>query len=178
MCDEIEKEGTKMFQFFPLRTEITVKNIQIDTKSLIEIFIKEDKGKLLKDIEGNKDKIWKMFFKLDEAVFKQKNYIFDYVITTDCHIVSIKMLNKDKIKEEPQKKTNMKNKKNENKANTKNMTEQEKEEYKKNEKEKTKNKETKYKVKIKEENDKKKEEFKKLSKEEQEKKEMKLRKER
>ena len=170
MCNEIEKEGTKMFQFFPLRTEIIVKNIQIDTKSLIEIFIREDKGELLKDIEGNKDKIWKMFFKLDEEVFKQTNYIFDYVITTDCHSVSIKMLNKDKIKEEEKKKTNMKNKKNENKANTKNMTELEKEEYKKNEKEKTKKKETTYKVKLKEENDKKKEEFKKLSKEEQQKK--------
>ena len=39
MCEQIEKEGTKLFQFFPLRTDITLKNIQLDTKSLIEIFI-------------------------------------------------------------------------------------------------------------------------------------------
>jgi hypothetical protein len=43
MCLEIEKENTKSFQFFPLRTDIVIKFIQIDTKSVIELFIKEDK---------------------------------------------------------------------------------------------------------------------------------------
>ena len=32
MCEQIEKEETKLFQFFPLRTEITQKYIPIDTK--------------------------------------------------------------------------------------------------------------------------------------------------
>ncbi len=33
MCLEIEKIGTKSFQFFPLRTDIAPKYIPIDTKS-------------------------------------------------------------------------------------------------------------------------------------------------
>ena len=170
MCSIIEKEGTKSFQFFPLRSEITVKNIQIDTKSLIEIFIEDNKQSLLTDITGNKDKIWRMFFNLDNKVFKQKNYIFDYVITTDCYSVSIKMLNKNNVKEEEKKKTNMKNKKNLNKEQTKNMTVQQKEEFKKTELLKAKNKDIAYKVKLKEENNKRKDEFKKLPKEEKQKK--------
>ena len=36
-------------------------------------------------------------FKLDNSVFKQKNFTFDYVINTDCYTASIKMLNKNKI---------------------------------------------------------------------------------
>lgn len=108
MCLEIEKENTKSFQFFPLRTDIVIKFIQIDTKSLIELFIKEDKGKLLKDIEKYKDEIWNMFFKLNSKIFKQNNYVFDYVISTDYHTVSIKFLNKKNMKEETKKKENKK----------------------------------------------------------------------
>jgi hypothetical protein len=170
MCMEIERENTKLFQFFPLRTDIVIKNIQIDTKSLIELFIKEDKGKLLKDIEKYKNEIWSMFFKLNSKIFKQNNYIFDYVISTDCHTVSIKFLNKKNMEEETKKKENKKNKKKENKEKTKDMTNEQKEEYKKLEKENKKNKETEYKLKLKDKKDKAKAEFKKLTKNEQQKK--------
>jgi hypothetical protein len=166
MCEQIEKEGTKLFQFFPLRTDITLKNIQLDTKSLIEIFIREDKNSYLKNIEACKEKIWNMIFKLNNPVFKQSNYVFDYVISTDCYSVSIKMLNKNNIDEEKKKKTNKKNKKISNAKLTKKMKEQ-KEEFKKNEETKKKTKETEFKLKLKEKKDKEKEEFKKLPKEEQ-----------
>ena len=46
MCLEIEKLETKSFQFFPLRTDIIVKFIPIDTKSIVEIFVKSDKNKI------------------------------------------------------------------------------------------------------------------------------------
>ena len=170
MCNIIEKEGTKSFQFFPLRTEIIVKYIQIDTKSLIELFIKGNKLSMLNNISGNKDIIWRRIFNLDNSIFKQSNYSFDYVISTDCYSVSIKMISKDGLIEDEKKKTNMKNKKKYNKEATQNMSEQEKEEFKKSELIKAKNKDIEYKVKIKEKNDKRKEEFKKLSKEEQQKK--------
>ena len=49
-----------------------MKHIQIDTKSLIELFIRENKGKLLNDIENNKDEIWNKFFKLDKKVIHVK----------------------------------------------------------------------------------------------------------
>ena len=169
MCLEIEKEETKLFQFFPLRTNIIMKHIQIDTKSLIELFIRENKGKLLNDIENNKDEIWNKFFKLDEKVFNQNNYKFDYVISTNCYSVSIKMLNKKNVKEEQKKKTNKKNKKHENKEKTKDMTVDEKEEFKKTETNNKKNKEIEYNLINKEKRDKEKEEFKKLPKEEQKK---------
>ena len=39
MNREIEKLGTKMFQFFPLRNNIIMKYIPLDTKALIDLFI-------------------------------------------------------------------------------------------------------------------------------------------
>ena len=169
MCEQIEKEGTKLFQFLPLRTDIILKYIQVDTKTLIELFITKNKNVLLKDIENNKKVIWSSYFKLENPVFKQNNYIFDYVMTTDCFSTSIKMLNKNNVEEENKKKSNMKNKKNENKEKTKNMTQEQKEKFKKEEKLKQKSKEEEYKLKLKEKKDKEKEEFKKLPKEEQKK---------
>ena len=39
MNRQIEKLGTKMFQFFPLRNNIIMKYIPLDTKALIDLFI-------------------------------------------------------------------------------------------------------------------------------------------
>ena len=97
MCEQIEKLETKSFQFFPLRTDIKMKFIPIDTKSLIEIYIRENKKELLDDIEGNKEKLWPLFFNIENSVFKQSNYVFDYKIYTDCYSVSIQMLHNDKV---------------------------------------------------------------------------------
>ena len=43
----------------------------------------------LKNIEACKQKIWNMIFKLNNPIFKQSNYVFDYVTSTDCYSVSI-----------------------------------------------------------------------------------------
>ena len=169
MCLEIEKIGTASYQFFPLRTDIIPKYIPIDTKSLIEIFIRENKNELLNNIEDNKFSIWNTFFNLNDSIFEQSNYTFDYKIYTDCYSVSIQMLYKDKVQDEKNKKNNVKNKRNENRINTKNMTYEEKEVYKIKQKEEKKKSEEKYKLEQKEKNDKAKQEFKKLSKEEQQK---------
>ena len=123
MCEQIEKLETKSFQFFPLRTDIINKFIPVDTKSLIELFIKKDKAKYLDDVESYKEHIWSMLFDINKDMFKQSNYIFDYKIYTDGYSVSIQMLLNDKVKDEKQKKQNMKNKKRENKELTKDMTE-------------------------------------------------------
>ena len=87
MCLEIEKLETKSFQFFPLRTDIVPKFIPIDTKSLIELFIDENKNFYLLDIENKKHELWNKYFKLDNPIFKQKSYSFDYRISTDCFSV-------------------------------------------------------------------------------------------
>ena len=39
MCLEIEKLGTKSFQFFPLRTNVVPKFIPIDTNTLIYLYL-------------------------------------------------------------------------------------------------------------------------------------------
>ena len=169
MCLEIEKIGTASYQFFPLRTDIIPKYIPIDTKSLIEIFIRENKNELLNNIEDNKISIWNTFFNLNDSIFEQSNYTFDYKIYTDCYSVSIQMLNKDKVENEKKKKENMKNKRRENRINTKDMTQEEKEVYKIKQKEEKKKSKEKYKLEQKERKDKAKEEFKKLPKEEQQK---------
>jgi hypothetical protein len=122
MCLEIEKIGTSSYQFFPLRTDITPKYIPIDTKSLIEIFVRENKNELLNNIEDNKIPIWNTFFNLNDGIFEQSNYIFDYKIYTDCYSVSIQMLRKDKVEDEKKKKENMKNKRRETRTNTKGIT--------------------------------------------------------
>ena len=169
MCLEIEKIGTASYQFFPLRTDIIPKYIPIDTKSLIEIYIRENKNELLNNIEDNKISIWNNFFNLNDSIFEQSNYIFDYKIYTDCYSVSIQMLDKDKVENEKKKKENMKNKRRENRINTKDMTQEDKEFYKIKQKEEKKKIEEKYKLELKEKKDKAKQEFNKLSKEEQQK---------
>jgi hypothetical protein len=169
MCLEIEKLETKSFQFFPLRTDIIKKYCPIDTKTLIELFIKKDKKKYLDDVETFKEPVWKMLFNIDEPIFKQSNYVFDYKIYTDSYSVSIQMLLNDKVDSEKQRKQNMKNKRKDNKKKTKDMTEEQKAEFKKKSDEEKKKKEQEFKLKLKEKKDKEKEEFKKLSKEEQKK---------
>ncbi len=139
MCLEIEKIGTASYQFFPLRTNIIPKYIPIDTKSLIEILIRNDKKKFLDNIEKYKKEIWSQFFNMDDIIFTQSNYKFDYKIYTDCFSVSIQMIHKDFIESEKNKKDNMKNKRNEVREITKNMNIEEKEKYKK-EKERIKKK--------------------------------------
>ena len=167
MCLELEKLETKSFQFFPLRTDITQKFIPIDTKTLVELFIKKDKKQYLDDIETYKKPVWSMLFNTDNSVFKQSNYVFDYKIYTDGYSVSIQMLKTDKVESEKQRKQNANKKRNENKQKTKGMTKEQKEEFKKNCQEEKKKQDQEFKLKLKEQKDKQKEVFKKLPKEEQ-----------
>ena len=166
MCLEIEKQGTKSFQFFPLRTDIIPKYIPLDTKSIVELFVDKNKNDYLMDIKNTKDKLWKQYFKLDNQIFKQKYYNFDYRISTDCMAVSIQLIHNDFIEKEKEKKTNMKNKREELKDKCKDMNQSEKEKYKQELNNKKKEENEKKKLELKKERDKKREEFKKLTKEE------------
>jgi len=93
MCLEIEKHGTKSFQFFPLRTNIVPKFIPIDTTTLVDLFVKGDKEECKANIQNKKNELWsKYFFKIDAPIFKQKNYSFDHRISTDCFSVSMQLI--------------------------------------------------------------------------------------
>ena len=51
----------------------------------------------LLDISSHKHNIWKEYFNLDNPIFKQNNYSFDYRISTDCFSVSIQLIHNDFI---------------------------------------------------------------------------------
>lgn len=55
MCLELEKLETKSFQFFPLRTDIIQKFTPIDTKTLIELFIKKYKKNIWMTLKNIKN---------------------------------------------------------------------------------------------------------------------------
>ena len=134
MCLELEKIERKSFQFFPIQTNAIPRNIQLDTKALVELFVDTEKHQKLLDIwvknpkeiktgknkgkianktkkelydclEENKEFIWNSFFDIKQT---RKNYVFDYTIITDGFSTSLRFLHKDCILQEQQKKQRMK----------------------------------------------------------------------
>jgi len=168
---ELEKLKKKQFQVIPLRTEKVIKNIPIDTKSLIELLVKKVKGdkgeksKFLLDIEKYKDEIWSRFFNLNKSIFRKKNFDFKYLIYTDCFSVSILFLHKSQT--EKNKKINEKKKigRQDKRKLKKGKTPEEKMKMKQDKKKEADEQKNKKKL----ERLKQKEEFKKLSKEEKKK---------
>ena len=158
---KLEKIEKKMFQFFPLRTEIKPHYIPIDTKSLIELFVK-NKNNYLTDISNKKVNIWSTYFNMNHKVFKKSKYTFDYRILTDGYAVSIQFINNNKLAQENQKKINMKNAKMKMYLLYKNLSQEDKEKLKQKLKDDKKKKDSKFRKKNRAE-------FKKLSKEEQKK---------
>lgn len=96
--------GMKQIQFFPLRTNIYPKYITLDTKALIEIFIKENKRKYLHNVEEYKNEVWCKVFDLNNKIFEKKNHQFNYLILTDGYSTSIVFIHNDYVSEEEQKK--------------------------------------------------------------------------
>ena len=127
MCLELEKIEKKSFQFFPIQTNAIPKHIQLDTTSLIDLFINTEKHQnllnnwistegddklknktktdLLKCIGPYKKLIWNTFFNIKQTM---NNYVFDYTIITDGYSVSLRFLHKDFVEEEKNKKDKMK----------------------------------------------------------------------
>ena len=169
MCLELEQLEVKSFQFFPLRTDIIPKYIPIDTATLVDLMIDTDKNKYFKNIENEKNNIWSMYFNLELPIFKQKNYQFDYRISTDCFGVSIQLIHNDSVQLSKDKKANMKAKRNSSKELYKTMTQEEKEAHKAKLVKQQKGIQDNYKLKLKQKKDKEKANFKKLTKEEQKK---------
>ena len=99
MNSELEKMERKMFCCFPLRTSLVPSNIDLDTLSLITLFInkndedhkKQGISKILKDnISIFYEKIWNEIVKLDNKEFKWNDkYKFDHHIITDGISVTI-----------------------------------------------------------------------------------------
>lgn len=171
MCLQIEKSGTKLFQFFPLRNNIIPKYIPIDTTTLVDLLVDEGKKDYKKNIGNIKDQIWRDHFNLDymvkkSSIFNQPNYKFDYSISTDCMAVSIRLIHKDFIEDQTEIKNKMKEANDKERALCKDMTPEEKKAHKTAIKQKKHDDLIKNKLEKKLKADKEKEAFKKLSKEE------------
>jgi DNA-dependent RNA polymerase auxiliary subunit epsilon len=129
---EIGKLNGKMYQFFPLRTNITPKHIKFDTKSLIELLVEKDKNTYLHDIMKYKKEIWEEYFDLSNPIFKMKNYLFDHSISTDGYCASIQFIHKDLVGEEDKTKELKKEGRNKVREEMKDMDAEEKEKYRQN----------------------------------------------
>lgn len=168
MCLEIEKLGTKLFQFMPIRSNFILKYIPINTATLIDLLIDKEalcflthiykndtsiknkiiftkkkntlvKNDLNNNIEYFKHHIWYLYFNLDYKVFKYNKYSFDFKLYTDGYAVSLKLIKNIYIDSEIKKKENLKNKRKEANELYKNLSIEQKEEYIKNKKLKNKN---------------------------------------
>ena len=106
---KLEELECKQFHALPLRNCIVPKYVLLDTKSLIELIIPKNKKQYLDDIEGTKNNVWSMCFKMSLKIFRNTNYQFDYGIATDGFSVSIRFIHKSRAAEEERKKLNFKN---------------------------------------------------------------------
>jgi hypothetical protein len=86
MNKKLEEKNLKMFQTLPLRTDLSIKYISLNTSAIKDIFgeIKSDKSKELSNVE-----IWKKYFNINPKKYKIKGYEFDEFIQTDGTAVSI-----------------------------------------------------------------------------------------
>lgn len=103
MTDEMEKQGVKLSNVFPLRREVIPKYVPIDTTTLVHVLMTKETGKkgesLTKGkLAENKDELWSKFFNMKKRIWHQGEdygYRFNNFIETDGVGLSIIMVRKD-----------------------------------------------------------------------------------
>ena len=103
---EIEKLGGAPYQFFPLRTDVIPKHIQIDTKTLIELLISIGTADMLDAIQTCQSVLWETFFKIKPM---NNEYSFDHTIITDGFSVAIRYIHRTALEKKLKKIQKMKN---------------------------------------------------------------------
>jgi len=86
----IDQWKGSLFQFFPLQTDIVPKHIPIDTKSLIELFVKQGNSVMVANIESCQRDLWETYFKITQH---SDTYPFGYAIMTDGYCASLRFVN-------------------------------------------------------------------------------------
>ena len=100
----LESIGKSTFQVMPLSKSLIPDHIKLDTRMLIDLFVK-DKNKYFNDVNSNKYDIWNMFFDMSKKIFKDKGkgkdkgqyrykFKFDYMINTDGYSTSLSFFKK------------------------------------------------------------------------------------
>lgn len=92
----LEAQGFKLFQPMSLRSNIVPHYITLDTACLINLFAeKGSKGALLKQVKENQLQVWNRIFNLDNRIFRQRNYKFNFTMQTDGVGVSLLFIHKN-----------------------------------------------------------------------------------
>jgi len=102
MMKEVEKEKVMIYNVFPMRNDIIMKSIKLDTTTLVHLLMTKKQGnKTDYLLEGNlkkyENKIWEFFFRTELQCFKKPKYTFHHMIETDGVSCSILMLRNDLI---------------------------------------------------------------------------------
>jgi hypothetical protein len=102
MMKEVEKDKVMIYNVFPMRNDIIMKSIKLDTTTLVHLLFTQKQGnKTDYLLEGNlkkfEDKIWEFFFRSERQCFKKPKYTFHHMIETDGVSCSILMLRNDLI---------------------------------------------------------------------------------
>jgi len=99
---EVEKDKVMIYNVFPMRNDIIMKNIKLDTTTLVHLLFTQKQGnKTDYLLEGNlkkyENEIWEFFFRTERQCFKKPKYTFHHMIETDGVSCSILMLRNDLI---------------------------------------------------------------------------------
>lgn len=102
MMKEVEKDKVMIYNVFPMRNDVIMKSIKLDTTTLVHLLFTQKQGnKTDYLLEGNlkkqEDKIWEFFFRTERQCFKKPKYTFHHMIETDGVSCSILMLRNDLI---------------------------------------------------------------------------------
>ena len=102
MMKEVEKDKVMIYNLFPMRNDIIMKSIKLDTTTLVHLLFTQKQGnKTDYLLEGNlkkyENKIWEFFFRTERQCFKKPKYTFHHMIETDGVSCSILMLRNDLI---------------------------------------------------------------------------------
>jgi hypothetical protein len=121
----IEKANpkNKTFQFFPLRTDVVMKSVLIDSKGLRDLaFTNPQTKKLYANLTLTKAQLWKRLFKFNHSKFRLPNYSFDYQIKTDGYTASVLFIHHDHQEKHEQSKVKRQQAKKAGHAQTKGLT--------------------------------------------------------
>ena len=102
MMKEVEKYKVMIYNVFPMRNDIVMKSIKLDTTTLVHLLMTKKQGnKTDYLLEGNlkkyENKIWEFFFRTERQCFNKPKYTFHHMIETDGVSCSILMLRNDLI---------------------------------------------------------------------------------
>jgi transposase len=102
MMKEVEKDKVMIYNIFPMRNDIIMKSIKLDTTTLVHLLFTQKQGnKTDYLLEGNlkkyENKIWEFFFRTERQCFRKPKYTFHHMIETDGVSCSILLLRNDLI---------------------------------------------------------------------------------